>query len=108
MAAQTFREKKRVLLINNNGDQFRWKKNMKNYIAVVRVCCTCKVVVFLIRKVYCTCKVVFFLLIRKNSVPHVESYFFWLIRSIVVVFFVLVIFALSFVLLDFIFSLRKL
>ena len=40
------RKKRRVLLINNNGDQFRWKKNMKNYIAVVRVCYTCKVVLF--------------------------------------------------------------
>ena len=51
----------------------------------------------------------FFLLIRKNSVPHVESYFFWLIRSIVAVFLtVLVVLTLSFVLLDFIFSLRKL
>ena len=59
-----------------------------------KVCCTCKVVFLLIskRKVGCTCKVVFF----------------FIIRSSVVVFTVLFVFILSLVLLDFIFSLRKL
>ena len=46
--------------INNNGDQFRRKKKDENYIAAVRVCCTCKVV---------------FSLIRNKSVLHVQIFF---------------------------------
>ena len=49
------------------------------------------------------------MLIRKKSLLHVQTFtFFLLIRSIVVVFSVLLIFTLSLVSLDFIFSLRNL
>ena len=60
------------------------------------------------KEMCCTCKVVFFLEIRKKSVLHVQSCFFLLIKSIVVVFSVPLVFTLSLVLLDFIFSLRNL
>ena len=83
----------------------------ENNIAVVRVCCTCKVVFF-------------FLLIRNKSVLHVQSFFCQLEKKCaaraklffcqldqMLLFFtytVVVVFTLSLVLLDFIFSLRKL
>ena len=60
------------------------------------------------KKNSCTCRVVFLLIRKKKRAACAKLFFFLRIRSIVVVFTVLVAFNLSLALLDFIFSLRNL
>ena len=110
MAARTCREKKNksffppvyINLDNRERARARNKQQRRpisleekheNYIAAVRVCCTCKVV---------------FSANQKKSVLHVQSLFFANQICCCCFFTVLVVFTLSLVLLDFIFSLRKL